>query len=54
MSAAAKSLHLLETEERGVPHRYLVDKKRKHTWTSQWLPVVVELLFTGENEPAGN
>jgi len=40
----AGSLHPL-LEERVVPHRYLVDKKREHTWTSQWLPVVAELLF---------
>jgi len=37
-------LHKL-LESRGVPHRFAVDEKREHTWTSQWLPMVAQLLL---------
>lgn len=37
-------LHQL-LESRGVPHRFANDEKREHTWTSQWLPVVAQLLL---------
>ena len=33
-------------KEKDIPHRYAVDAKRKHTWTSGWLPVAVNLLFS--------
>ena len=45
------ALHML-LDEKGVKHRYLVDSRREHTWTSGWLPVVAELLLAG-GQPSG-
>ncbi|GMV94990.1 MAG: hypothetical protein AMXMBFR82_47680 [Candidatus Hydrogenedentota bacterium] len=36
-------------ENYGIPHRFLIDQRREHTWTSDWLPVVAELLFALDN-----
>lgn len=41
------ALHEL-LKKKGIPHRYAVDAKREHTWTSGWLPVAVNLLFSGD------
>ena len=38
--------------ERGVPHRFFIDEKREHTWTSDWLPVVAGLIFERDSEPS--
>jgi S-formylglutathione hydrolase FrmB len=43
-------LHYL-LEKHQVPHRFLIDKRREHTWTSDWLPVVTELLFAPDDTP---
>jgi hypothetical protein len=43
-SGEIPDLHKL-LDQRGIPHRFKIDEKREHTWTSQWLPVVAELLF---------
>jgi enterochelin esterase-like enzyme len=41
-------LHAL-LEENGIPHRYRVDEKRAHTWTSEWLPGLVEMLLRSDS-----
>jgi hypothetical protein len=46
------SLHTL-FEKDGIPHRYALDKRREHTWTSEWLPVVANLLFADDPNHAG-
>jgi hypothetical protein len=43
-------LHQL-LESHLVPHRFLFDQRREHTWTSDWLPVVAELLLAPDDEP---
>lgn len=43
------ALHTL-LGEKGIPHRYAIDTKREHTWTSGWLPVAVDLLFGITNQ----
>lgn len=29
----------------GVPHSYVADERREHTWTSGWFPIAAKLLF---------
>ncbi|MCL4691330.1 MAG: hypothetical protein KJ060_02315 [Candidatus Hydrogenedentes bacterium] len=41
-------LHAL-LEGHKMPHRFLVDQRREHTWTSDWLPVVTEMLFAPDH-----
>jgi len=43
------SLHKL-LEKNSISHRYALDTKREHTWTSGWLPVVANLLFAEDQK----
>lgn len=35
-------------KDKGIPHRYGVDARRKHSWTSGWLPAAVHLLLSDD------
>ena len=49
---SVSTLHAL-LEEKEVPHRYAVDSKRDHTWTSGWLPVVTDPAILGGHDGNG-
>ncbi len=34
----------------GIAHGFKVDKARQHTWTSEWVPVAVDVLFESETK----